>query len=39
MRESLNPTLLSRLSQALRPDWTRTVLARRITAAALVVLA
>ncbi len=39
MRESLNPTTLSRLSQALRPDWTRTVLARRITAAALVVLA
>ncbi len=39
MRESLNPTVLSRLSQALRPDWTRTVLARRVTAAALVVLA
>lgn len=39
MRESLNPTLLSRLSQAVRPDWTRTVLARRITAASLVVLA
>jgi Flp pilus assembly protein CpaB len=39
MPESLNPTLVSQLSQALRPDWTRTVLARRITAAALVVLA
>ncbi len=39
MPESLNPTLLSRLSQAVRPDWARTVLARRITAAALVVLA
>lgn len=39
MPESLNPALLSRLSQALRPDWTRTVLARRLTAAGLVVLA
>jgi Flp pilus assembly protein CpaB len=39
MPESLNPTLLSRLSQAVRPDWARTVLARRITAGALVVLA
>ena len=39
MRESLNPTLPSRLAQVLRPDWTRTVLARRATAAALVVLA
>jgi Flp pilus assembly protein CpaB len=39
MPESLNPTLLSRLSQAVRPEWARTVLARRITAAALVVLA
>lgn len=39
MRESLNPTLLSRLSQKLRPDWTRTVLARRMTAAMLVLLA
>lgn len=39
MGESLNPTALTRLSQALRPDWTRTVLARRITAGALVVLA
>jgi Flp pilus assembly protein CpaB len=39
MRESLNPSLLSQITQALRPDWTRTVLARRVTAAALVVLA
>jgi Flp pilus assembly protein CpaB len=39
MPQSLNPTVLSRLAQAVRPDWTRTVLARRIAAAALVVLA
>ncbi|KLO31623.1 flagellar basal body P-ring biosynthesis protein FlgA [Mycolicibacter heraklionensis] len=39
MGDSLNPTLSSRISQALRPDWTRTVRARRVTAAALVVLA
>lgn len=39
MRESLNPTLLSRLSRALRPDFTRTALARRIAAGALVLLA
>ncbi|WP_409436634.1 SAF domain-containing protein [Mycobacterium sp. SMC-14] len=39
MGESLNPTLISRISLALRPDWTRTVRARRVTAAALVVLA
>ena len=36
---SLNPSLPSRVSQWLRPDWARTVLARRITAGALVVLA
>ena len=36
---SLNPTLFSRISTWLRPDWTRTVLARRIAAGALVVLA
>ncbi|ORV48733.1 flagellar biosynthesis protein FlgA [Mycobacterium europaeum] len=36
---SLNPGLLSRLSGWLRPDWTRTVLARRVTAGGLVVLA
>ncbi|MEB3031628.1 SAF domain-containing protein [[Mycobacterium] nativiensis] len=39
MGESLNPTLITRISVALRPDWTRTVLARRVTAGALVVLA
>ncbi len=39
MGESLNPTLLSRFSRALRPDFTRTVLARRIAAGGLVVLA
>ncbi|OBJ53019.1 SAF domain-containing protein [Mycobacterium sp. 1423905.2] len=39
MGESLNPTLLSRLSRVVRPDWTRTVLARRIAAGGLVVLA
>jgi hypothetical protein len=36
---SLNPTLLRRLSVSLRPDWTRTVLARRVAAGGLVVLA
>jgi Flp pilus assembly protein CpaB len=36
---SLNPSLLSRLSLWLRPDWTRTVLARRVAASGLVVLA
>jgi Flp pilus assembly protein CpaB len=36
---SLNPTLLHRISASLRPDWTRTVLARRIAAGGLVVLA
>jgi Flp pilus assembly protein CpaB len=39
MGQSLNPTLVSRISTALRPDWTRTVLARRAVAGALVVLA
>jgi Flp pilus assembly protein CpaB len=39
MRESLNPTLLSRVSRSLRPDWTRTVLTRRLVAGGLVVLA
>jgi Flp pilus assembly protein CpaB len=39
MGESLNPTLLSRLSRALRPDFTRTLLARRVAAGSLVVLA
>jgi hypothetical protein len=36
---SLNPTLLHRISASLRPDWTRTVLARRVIAGGLVVLA
>jgi Flp pilus assembly protein CpaB len=36
---SLNPTALRRISTSLRPDWTRTVLARRVAAAGLVVLA
>ena len=39
MGESLNPSALSRLRTALRPDWTRTVAARRVAAGALVVLA
>jgi Flp pilus assembly protein CpaB len=39
MGESLNPTALSRLRSALRPDWSRTVAARRIMAGGLVVLA
>ncbi|MGH3561678.1 MAG: SAF domain-containing protein, partial [Mycobacterium sp.] len=39
MEESLNPRLTTRLSQSLRADWTRTVLARRIAAGGLVVLA
>lgn len=39
MGEALNPTLISRISQALRPDWARTVLARRVIAGALVILA
>jgi Flp pilus assembly protein CpaB len=36
---SLNPTVLRRVSTSLRPDWTRTVLARRVAAGGLVVLA
>lgn len=39
MGESLNPSALSRLRASLRPDWTRTVTARRIAAGLLVVLA
>lgn len=39
MGESLNPTLLSQLSRLLRPDFTRTLLARRIMAGVLVLLA
>ena len=37
--ESLNPSFGSRIAAALRPDWSRTVAARRVAAAALVVLA
>ena len=36
---SLNPTLFSRVAVWLRPDWTRTVLFRRVAAGVLVVLA
>lgn len=39
MATSLDPTLISRLAGALRPDWTRTVSARRSAAAGLVLLA
>ena len=39
MGESLNPTVLNRISRALRPDFARTVLARRIAAGVLVLLA
>jgi len=37
--KSLNPSLPARISLWLLPDWSRTVLARRIAAAGLVVLA
>ncbi|WP_019972095.1 SAF domain-containing protein [Mycobacterium sp. 141] len=39
MAESLNPSALRRLGVALRPDWSRTVAARRAAAAGLVMLA
>ncbi len=39
MGESLNPPIVMRLVHDWRPDWTRTVAARRVTAGALVVLA
>src|SRR5690348_16858275 len=39
MGESLNPSALSRLVHGVRPNWTRTVAARRAAAGALVVLA
>ncbi|MGB8405526.1 MAG: SAF domain-containing protein [Mycobacterium sp.] len=39
MGDSLDASLLSRLRHGWRPDWSRTVLARRIAAGALVVLA
>jgi len=37
--KSLNPSVATRISQWLRPDWSRTLLTRRIAAAGLVVLA
>ncbi len=39
MGESLNASLTSRLVAGMRPDWTRTAMARRVTAGALVLLA
>ena len=39
MGESLNPSTLGRLAEGLRPDWSRTVAARRVAAGALVILA
>ncbi|TQR84176.1 flagellar biosynthesis protein FlgA [Mycobacterium hodleri] len=39
MGESLNASLTSRLVAGVRPDWTRTATARRVTAGALVLLA
>src|SRR4051812_30681741 len=39
MGESLNPSALNRIVDRLRPDWSRTVAARRVVAATLVVLA
>ncbi len=39
MGDSLNPSAMSRLSGALRPDWSRTIVARRVAAGALVILA
>ncbi|KAA0096878.1 flagellar biosynthesis protein FlgA [Mycolicibacterium sp. P1-18] len=39
MGESLDPSLTARLAAGLRPDWTRTVMARRVAAGALVLLA
>jgi Flp pilus assembly protein CpaB len=39
MGDSLNPSVLSRLLVALRPDWSRTLAARRVAAGALVILA
>ncbi|MBB2990985.1 Flp pilus assembly protein CpaB [Mycolicibacterium iranicum] len=39
MGDSLDPSLLDRLNRALRPDWSRTPAARRVLAAALVILA
>ncbi|MFA4082965.1 SAF domain-containing protein [Mycobacteroides salmoniphilum] len=38
-RSPLDPTVLQRVSTALRPDWARTALARRLAAAILVLFA
>src|ERR1700682_1901255 len=39
MGDSLNPSVWSRLLVTLRPDWSRTLAARRVAAGALVILA
>jgi Flp pilus assembly protein CpaB len=39
MGDSLNPSVISRMLAELRPDWSRTLAARRVAAGALVVLA
>ncbi|ULE31283.1 SAF domain-containing protein [Mycobacterium sp. IDR2000157661] len=39
MGDSLNPSPARRLAELLRPDWSRTVAARRVAAGALVLLA
>src|SRR3981081_3938816 len=39
MGDSLNPSVLSRLLVTLRPDWSPALAARRVVAAALVILA
>jgi Flp pilus assembly protein CpaB len=39
MGDTLNPSVMSRLLAALRPNWSRTLAARRVAAGALVVLA
>jgi hypothetical protein len=39
MGDSLNPSVVTRLLAALRPDWSRTLAARRMAAGALVILA
>lgn len=39
MSDSLNPSVLNRISRAIKPDFARTVLARRIAAGVLVLLA
>ena len=39
MGDSLNPSVMTRVLAALRPNWSRTLAARRVAAGALVVLA